>query len=389
MRVAYVCIDPGIPVFGTKGCSVHVQAIIGAMIGRGWRVDLFVLRTGGETPEGCRGVRVHVVPFQNPRDASERERSLLALGGVVADQIEQAGPFDLVYERHALWTGAGVGYARRAGIRSILEVNAPLIQEQQRYRRLHDIDGAQRAADRAFLDARRIVAVSEPVAAMVRERAPEADVRVVANGVDPGRFDSVAATPGAGAGQTIGFVGTLKPWHGLEVLVEALPMVRSRCPDARLLIVGDGPLRGQIEMDLESAGLGGAVRFTGSVRATEVPGLLGEMDVAVAPYPALESFYFSPLKVLEYMAAGRAIVASDVGQVAELISHNRTGLLCPPGDARALAEAIIRCLDDRVLRARLGGSARCCAVEAHTWEAVLDRALAGLADAQACAAGGH
>src|SRR5262249_53202779 len=83
-----------------------------------------------------------------------------------------------------------------------------------------------------------------------------------------------------------------------------------------LLIVGDGPERPRLEADLCARGLRELTQFTGSVDSDEVPGLLASMEVAVAPYPKLASFYFSPLKVYEYMAAGLPIVASRIGQLA-------------------------------------------------------------------------
>ena len=97
------------------------------------------------------------------------------------------------------------------------------------------------------------------------------------------------------------------------------------------------------------------------------------MDVAVAPYPALANFYFSPLKILEYMAAGRAIVASAIGQINELIAHGKTGLLCPPGDSAQLAAALHRLKADTPLSRRLGEAARSDVVCNHTWDAVASR----------------
>jgi len=99
------------------------------------------------------------------------------------------------------------------------------------------------------------------------------------------------------------------------------------------------------------------------------------MDVAVAPYPESQRFYFSPLKVYEYMAAGRAVVVSRVGQLESLIQHEVSGLLCPPGDAVALAAALERLRCEPELRSRLGRAARACVLPGHTWEALADRVL--------------
>src|SRR6266851_2656454 len=108
----------------------------------------------------------------------------------------------------------------------------------------------------------------------------------------------------------------------------------------RLLLVGDGPERAAIVADLARKKLTAAAHLTGSAAPRDVPALLTSMDAAVAPYADAKRFYFSPLKVYEYLASGRAVVASRVGQVAAIIQHEVNGLLCPPGDAGALADAL-------------------------------------------------
>src|SRR2546430_5907400 len=170
-------------------------------------------------------------------------------------------------------------------------------------------------------------------------------------------------------------VGSMKPWHGLDVLVEAFARLHERAPDARLLLVGDGPARAAVCAELSARGLTGVVHCTGAVAPHEVPGLVTSADVAVAPYPDASRFYFSPLKVYEYMAAGRAVVASRVGQLETVIQHDVNGLLCAPGDSAALAAALARLQREPELGARLGRAARANVLRGHTWEAVATRVL--------------
>src|SRR2546426_2887001 len=118
-----------------------------------------------------------------------------------------------------------------------------------------------------------------------------------------------------------------------------------------------------------------AACLTGAVAPSDVPGLLTSMDVAVAPYADPRRFYFSPLKVFEYMAAGRAVVASRVGQLETVIQHDVNGLLCAPGDSAALAAALARLQREPELGARLGRAARANVLRGHTWEAVATRVL--------------
>ncbi|MGH8874312.1 MAG: glycosyltransferase family 4 protein, partial [Acidimicrobiia bacterium] len=193
------------------------------------------------------------------------------------------------------------------------------------------------------------------------------------NGVDPVRF--TVGRPPPGPNFTVGFVGTLKPWHGIETLIEAVAILASADRSYRLLIVGDGPQRAKLEELAQERGLADLTCFTGSVKPRRVPYHLSRMEAAVAPYPDLPGFYFSPLKLFEYLAAGLPVVASRVGQMAELISDGKTGLLCPPGDPPALAEAVALLRRRPDLRARLGRAGRALVERSHTWDQVVDRVL--------------
>src|SRR5690606_38547242 len=208
------------------------------------------------------------------------------------------------------------------------------IEEQRRYRVLADAAGAH-AATRDLLAAADVVAcVSDPVAAWARGIAPGSRTVVVPNGADPARI-----TPGPEpAGPfTVGFVGTLKPWHGLDVLAEAFD--RAAAPGWRLLVCGEGPERAALERRVRRSGH--AAEFTGGLAPDAIPAQLRRMHVATAPYPAVagERHYFSPLKLYEYLAAGLPVVASRIGQAARVIEDGQTGLLVPPGDPAALAGA--------------------------------------------------
>ncbi|HMC88558.1 MAG TPA: glycosyltransferase family 4 protein [Gemmataceae bacterium] len=378
MRIAYVCADLGIPVFGRKGCSIHVQEVIRALIDLGAAIELFTVRPEGERPQGLESVRLHGLPFVAPAGRAAREQAALRANDQFLAALERAGPFDLVYERYALWSYAGMEYARVRGMPGLLEVNAPLVEEETEYRGLIDRAAACRVAERVFAAATALIAVSEELAAYL-QRFPgtHGRVHVIPNGVDPRRFPAglPPSCPGPPGVFTVGFVGTLKPWHGLATLVEAFALLQRAVPKVRLLIVGDGPERPRLEEHLRSHGLQEAACFTGAVSPGAVPGLLASMDVAVAPYPSLASFYFSPLKVFEYLTAGLAVVASRVGQVAAVIEHEVNGLLCPAGVADELATALVRLHREPGLRSRLGQAARATVLQNYTWEAVGHRIL--------------
>jgi len=174
----------------------------------------------------------------------------------------------------------------------------------------------------------------------------------------------------------VGFVGSLKPWHGLSHLVNAFARLQQRVPEARLLIVGDGPGRGALGAELAERQLQSVTRLTGAVPPDQIPDLLARMDVAVAPYPASPNFYFSPLKVVEYMAAGLPVVVSDLGQLRHLVVNNVTGLLRPPGDEVALALALEDLWRSPSRRHSLGRAAQQHILAHHTWDAVAQQIIA-------------
>lgn len=378
-RVAYVCADPGVGVWGCKGASAHVRSVLRALRRRGADVTLLATRTGGRPPADLVDLPLVVLPAVDGVSAPERERQAQAANTSLRSALHAAGPFDLVWERYSLWSVAGMEYARATdATRGLLEVNAPLVDEQARHRVLHDRAGASEAARRVMTHADGVVAVSEAVGAWARGHGAD-PVAVVPNGVDVERFDVAARRGAAGGGDPDGFtavfVGTLKPWHGVELLVEAVRRAGGAGVAPRLLIVGDGPRRAAVEAAVHRAGLEETTTFAGAVDPDEVPRWLKRAHVGVAPAPSGAETYFSPLKVLEYLAAGLPVVAGNVGQMPALLDYGRTGVLCPPGDAGALAAAIVDLRDDPGLRARLGSRGRVLA-RAHSWDEVVDRALA-------------
>jgi glycosyltransferase involved in cell wall biosynthesis len=377
MRIAYVCADPGVPVFGCKGCSIHVQEVIRALRRLNHDVTLLATRIGGRPPVDLADLSLLRLPAIGTGSPTQREQAALAANGGLADALERSGPFDLIYERHSLWSYAAMEFAARAEVPGFLEINAPLVEEQARYRGLVRAESARRAVERAFRAATARLVVSQGVAQRLGAWGHADNVHIVPNGVDPARFDrrfELQSEPDTPA-FTVGFVGTLRPWHGVETLLEACARARRVLPALRLLIVGDGPLRRAIERDLPRLGIEHISSLTGAVTASRIPEQLARMDVAVAPYPSLDGFYFSPLKLFEYMAARKAVIASAIGQVEEVIIDGVNGLLCPPGDVDALVKALIRVHDDANLRKRLGEEARRTVERHHTWDGTARRIL--------------
>jgi glycosyltransferase involved in cell wall biosynthesis len=298
LRVAYICADQGIRVFArTGGASWHVQEFLRALLRAGARVDLFTPRPGGSPAADLGPVHLHRLERPEKMSRFEREQQALAADSELRAALESSGPYDLVYERYSLWSTAGMAYARAHRIPGLLEVNSPLVDERARYGMLFDRASAERVAGTVFASATHVLAVSEGVAGWVRRWITAAHrISVVPNGVDPDRFRGARRGTGVDGCFTIGFVGTLKPWHGLEDLIGAFALLHASDPSYRLLIVGDGPERDRLQESVRALSLEDVVLFRGAVDPVEVPDLLGRMDIAVAPYSASVDPYFSPLK---------------------------------------------------------------------------------------------
>jgi glycosyltransferase involved in cell wall biosynthesis len=303
-----------------------------------------------------------------------KERSYLKIAERAEEELlalHATSPFDFIYERYALWSAAGVRAAAKLGVPCIVEVNSPLLLEQQSYRKLVLAERAAEIEREVFTGADALVAVSEKVRDYaIGKGAEPARTLVLPNGVDGNRFNpKVPPRPLAAGGDpiVIGFSGSLKAWHGLRDLCDAFLALAKESTDYHLLIVGDGPERPWIEGFVRGAGLEDRVTLTGWIDFEDLPGYIAAMDVAVAPYPEIEYFYFSPLKLFEYLAMGRTILASDIGQVSDVLEGGKSGLLFCPGHVGELTERIAGLRNDTALRERLARAARERA-KAFTWD---------------------
>jgi glycosyltransferase involved in cell wall biosynthesis len=410
MKIAYLCADRGIPVLGDKGASVHVREFVNAVAGLGHEVTLLCTTRGDGNP--CpRAQLIELPPNESPDEVAHeaarlgvtmssgdeplrRELRKLAgdrtLAARVLAALDRAGVQpEALYERYALFHRAGRSVATALHIPQVLEVNAPLVVEEERFRelRLKALAGTLEAE--AFCQADHVVAVSEAVRDYAVSRGVPAErIVVLPNGVDTSRFhpevdgEPVRERYGFVGRPVIGFVGSLKPWHGLEFLLDALDPIRAHCPDVTLLVVGKGPGFDDLQARIIREGFAGRVALAGRVAHNEVPAYLAAMDLTVAPYIAQDGFYFSPLKVVESLAAGRPVVAPRLGQLTSLVRDGVTGLLYPPGDLGAFVDDVAALLLDHPRRRTMGLLAAAAARTDFGWQRIARRALALISDAR-------
>ncbi len=376
------------------GSTIKPLELFRALEKRGHRVTIRWMKPqpqGNGSSQGVPGLKARLKPFlsryvHDPKLFAENAlyfpREMKA--------IRQVQP-DVVVARLDLYLASALAAARLAGLPFVLEADCPSLLEaelfQPQYLRIRAL--ARWLEKVNFHRADAVVTVSNTLKRYILSYGVDpARVTVVSNGADPAKFESVApsgvrARLGWADNVTIGFVGSFNVWHGLDHLTSLIRRVIRREPRARFLLVGGGGVpKDLFEEHLSEKGLSKFVHLVGVVPFAEVPGYVAEMDIVIAPYPRLPVFYFSPVKIFEYMAAGKAIVTTRIGQIAEYLEDGKDAILCEPDDLEAMTAAVARLASDSDLRRRLGQAARRKLLRHHTWdhkaaewEAVLERAV--------------
>ncbi|HEY6660878.1 MAG TPA: glycosyltransferase family 4 protein, partial [Pyrinomonadaceae bacterium] len=372
-RIVYLRSTPG-PGTQAGGAASHIKGVVEALEALG--VEVKIISNDLIAGLDAANDRFTIIPPQpggGTRALFDIHNNLVFTRGAVP-LVQRAQP-DFIYQRYARFSWAGVIAALRTKRPLFLEYNGSEVWVGKHWDRVGSLDLLERY-ERLNLDAAaRIFVVSEVERRNLEGRGVAAHKIVVnPNGVDVERF-----RPGAGGVRArrelgiednevvAGFVGTFGPWHGVEKLAEAIKSIPASVP-VRFLFVGSGSLHAEVEKQLETEG--SRVIFTGSVGHDRVPALLDACDILAAPHVPLadgSEFFGSPTKIFEYMAMGKAIVASRLGQIGEVLADQQTALLVEPGNAGELAAAIMRLVESDGLRAQLGVKAREVAEREHTW----------------------
>lgn len=209
---------------------------------------------------------------------------------------------------------------------------------------------------------------------LIARGIPKEKLTVVANGINPTDFQpcapdrELAASLGISGKKVLGFIGSFYRYEGLELLVNAFDRLSQTTNGLALLLVGGGEMDGELRNQIERLRLRGRVILTGRVPHEKIPGMYSMMDVLVYPrYSMRLTELVTPLKPLEAMAMGKALIASDIGGHRELIKDGLNGFLFKPGDIPSLVETLRRVLEDSCLRNDLALQARNWVLETQTW----------------------
>ena len=354
------------------GQAVHIEEMIEALRSEGHEVR--VVSPGASepaeasTPQAGNGQMgsdmgwVHRLKAVLPKVAYELMElaySLVAYRKLVAAAREFKP--DVIYERYNLFLLAGLLAKKRLGLPLLLEVNSPLVLERSQHSGgLALVRLARWAEGVAWRGADRVLPVTGVLAQHVQAYGvPASRIQVIPNGINRAHFAQAPTSAEAKArlglqGQLVlGFTGFVRDWHGVDRIVNwmATPAAPSH---THLLVVGDGPVRAALEQQAQRLGLAGRVTFTGVIHRDQVPAHVAAFDVALQP---AVTPYASPLKLMEYLVLGKAVVAPNTPNLLEILTHQTNALLFDDAQPGTMEAALTRLCTDATLRARLAQGA--------------------------------
>jgi len=371
MRALYLAL--GRDLSAADAGATHTVNMARALAKCGVEVTVAARRAG----EAAAGLRTVEADAGRPWQFERRRAAAKALE-------REAEGADIIQERAEESGGVGVALASRTGRPLVLEMNTPLSGNANPIVRRAADWNLRRQARRA-----RAIITQTPASKRIIEEYTKVPVYVIPNGVDPDEFSpevEPGAVPGAGPDRIIiAFAGSFRPWHGVEDLIEAAPAVLKKHARAFFLFVGGGERLREVRSGAKRTLGAGNFHFTGAVAPREVPGYLAAARILAAPFSPgrdharIEQYerygmWWSPVKVFEYMATGKPIVAGAAGQVSEYLAG--AALVYPPGDTGALAECISRLIEDTGQAEALGRRARERAAAEYTWRAAAEQTAA-------------
>lgn len=345
------------------GQAVHIEEMIEALRAEGHEVRVIAPAIGDPGEMGGNVGWIHRLKAALPKAVYELLELAYSLHAYrkLAVAAREFKP-DAIYERYNLFLLAGVMLKKKLGIPLLLEVNAPLVHERSQHSGGLALPWLARLAEgKAWRSADYVLPVTQVLASYVKEYGvPENRIAVIPNGINKSHFSEAPApavakaTLGLQDKLILGFTGFVRDWHGVDRIIDWMAT-----PDApantHLLVVGDGPVRGELEAQAANLGIGDRVTFTGVVHRNKVPAYVAAFDIALQP--AVTS-YASPLKLMEYLVLGKAIVAPATPNLLEILSDGKNAAMFDETQSGSLQATLTRLCHDGVLRDQLAAAAR-------------------------------
>jgi glycosyltransferase involved in cell wall biosynthesis len=361
----------------TDAQRIHIQEIVRAFQEQGHEVNvvsLVPLDAGQNDAKRDAGDAlwkklVRRIPFAY--ELAQLGYNLIGIPMLLARVLRMRA--DFIYERYALFNFAGVAAARLCRVPLVLEVNSPFALEQVRDRDIRSLRFAAWTEALICNLATRVIVVSTPLARLMKAAGVASEkIEVMPNGVSLNDFRPGAGSPdlrrrlGIEDHLVIGFVGWFRQWHGLELLLEAFLRSALAAERVKVLLIGDGPAMADLRRFAEEHALGSSVVFTGPLPHAQVPPYLDLIDIAVQP---AANEYCCPMKILEYMALGKPIIAPTQDNIRELITEEE-GVFFTPQDASSFCLAMQTLARDRTRAREMGRKARAAISErGYLWSA--------------------
>lgn len=275
---------------------------------------------------------------------------------------------DCIYERYNLFLPAGIWAKKLFRLKLLLEVNSPLYDERKKYGGLALDRIAKWSEYYTWRNANHVLPVTHVLASyLTKAGIPNTRITVIPNGIDETRFNSNKTNNRKEEFRNklvIGFVGFCREWHRLDEVMKLI--ANENNSDLMLLIIGDGPISEQLKTQARDLNLEDNFHITGLVERENMPFWLDQIDIALQP---AVTPWASPLKIIEYLAKGKAIVAPNNPNIRELLQDNVNALLFEPANPESMIQSIRRILEDKSLRLRLQRQAKETISEYNlTWE---------------------
>lgn len=395
MKILYFSPHPHLNLSAKSGPGTHMREMIAAFRRKGIEVQTCI--AGGESEEQAREL---IQSGQNPLKTlvkkaipslvweTLKDRSLLATDKANYEKLkvhsEKFQP-DFIYERGYYLMESGVNLAEEKGITHFMEFNAPYVHERQ------ELSGRSFMKSRAYqseknqvLKTDALVLVSTPLQKYFESVVKGAAQKsiITPNAIDPAKIvvderacNEIVEKHQLKGKTVVGFVGSIFPYHGVDKLIQSFAdMLKSlRNREAFLFIVGSGSILEELKAKAMALGLEGKIHFTGNVSYAMVMNYIHCMDITVL---ANTNYYMSPIKIFEYGALGKAIIAPDQPAVGDVLTEGETGLLIKqkPND---LAIAMQTLVENDALRERLGKNFREKVYREHTWDFMAEKVLSG------------